>query len=265
MKSHQSQSTLQPKIRACSTAFTVLLIFLAIVIALSAGWNNALAQEPVEKKWKDQAELSLIRTDGNSEVATLQFKNKLTNIFTETLSSELKVEGLFSEVENETTAEKYMAEGRMDYKLGSEFSAALKAGWKRDRLSGTDNRYYLGPALVYRIITGPNHFLKTEAGVDYVYEEYTDETHEDFLSAGILAEYEWIITESVKFTETVKTFRDFNEEESYQIESITALITKLNTHFSFKTSYQINHNTNPTPEDKEKTDTILTVALVADF
>lgn len=225
----------------------------------------AIGEEKAEKNWKNQTELSLIQTQGNSEVETFQFKNKLTNNYTETLSSELKLESLYSIAEEKTTAERYLAEGRMDYKLGSKFSTALKATYKKNVFAGIDNSYAVGPLLVYRFIDGPHHFLKTEAGLDYVYEEYTDQAEDDFLSAGIYGEYEWILSETIKFTQSVEVFRDFNLLESYQIESITALITKLNSYFSFKTSYQANHNTEPISDDLKKTDTILTVALVADF
>jgi putative salt-induced outer membrane protein YdiY len=227
----------------------------------------ALGEDEVKKSWKNQAELSYVLTQGNSEVETFQVKDKQTNNYTENLSSELKLESFYSKALDKTTAERYLAKGRMDYKLGSKFSTALQVGWKKDVFSGVDNRYFLGPLLVYRFIDGPRHFLKTEAGLDYVYEEYTeaDPPEDDFLSAGLYGEYEWILSEKVKFSQSVEAFRDFNVEESYQIESITALTTKLNSYFSFKTSYQVNHNTDPIDEDIKKTDSILTLALVADF
>lgn len=239
-----------------------IIVFVMLVAAIPA-----LGEDEVKKSWKNQAELSYVLTEGNSKVETFQVKDKLTNNYTETLSSELKIESLYSKALGKTTAEKYMAQGRMDYKLGSKFSTAMKAGWKKDVFSGIDNRYYLGPLIVYRFINGPNHFLKTEAGLDYVYEEYTeaDPPEDDFLSAGIYAEYECVISEKVKFTQSVEAFRDFNIEESYQIESITALTTKLNSYFSFKTSYQVNHNTDPVEDEVKKTDSILTLAMVADF
>ncbi len=234
--------------------------------------SQTVLGEEVKKNWSNQAELTLVQTQGNSEIKTFQFKDKQSNTFSDTISSELKFETLYSKALGEATAERYTGEGRGDYKLGEKLSTALKAGWKRDRFAGIDNRYYLGPILGYKFLGGPHHFLKTELNVDWVYQEYTneftdenDKEDEDFLSAGLFGEYEWVFSEKSKFTQSVSVFRDFNEQESYQIESITALISKLNSFFSFKTTYQVNHNTDPIDDDLKKTDTSLTVALIADF
>lgn len=242
--------------------FVSFSLTLCLTICVGSAFG---AEEEVKKSWKNQAELTLIQTRGNSEVETFQFKDKQTNTFSETLSSELKFETLYSEALGETTAEKYLGEGRMDYKFGEKFSTALQIGWKRDKFADIDNRYYVGPILGYRFLTGPNHFLKAEVNGDYVYEEYIDETDDNFFSAGFFGLYEWVFSEELKFSQSVEVFRDFNEVESYQIESITALLAKLNSYFSLKTSYQVNHNTEPVSEDTLKTDTSLTVSLVADF
>lgn len=262
MKLHQSNIFFKGNIFHRFTSHFILITLVMLIFTYPA-----LGKDTAKKKWANQTELTLIQTKGNSEVETFQFKNKLTNKYTETLSSELKLGSLYSSDQEATTAERYLADGRMDYKLGSKFSTALNIGWKRDVFKGVDNRYSIGPILTYRFIDGPNHFFKTEANLDYVYEEYTLETEDDFLSAGLLAAYEWVLSDKVKFTQSVKTIRDFKRKESYQIESITALIAKLNTYFSLKTSYQVNHDTDPVSEDDdlEKTDTLLTVALVADF
>jgi putative salt-induced outer membrane protein YdiY len=259
LKLHQSIFLLKGDFLCRLTLFFILIILIFTY--------PALGEDQVKKRWANQTELTLIQTKGNSEVETFQFKNKLTNNYTETFQSELKLDSFYSSDEEATTAERYSAEGRMNYKLGSKFSAALNLGWKRDVFKGVYNRYSVGPILTYRFIDGPNHFFKTEANLDYVFEEYTQETEDDFLSTGLLAAYEWVLSDKVKFAQSVKAVRDFKRKESYQIESITALITKLNTYFSIKTGYQINHDTDPVSKDEEleKTDTILTVALVADF
>jgi putative salt-induced outer membrane protein YdiY len=102
--------------------------------------------------------------------------------------------------------------------------------------------------------------------VDYVYEKYTDQTDDTFASGNLLAVYEWAFAENNKFVQSVEVYQDFKEEEeNFQIESITSLVSKLNSYFSLKSSYQVNHQTNPVDDEKEETDTILTVALVADF
>ena len=260
MKLYRSNHILKDVIFYRLASFFLLLAFTTAIFVFPA-----FGEENAKKKWANQTELTLIQTKGNSDLETFQFKNKLTNSYTETLSSELKFETLFSRAQEKTLAERYAAAGRMDYKLGPKLSTALNLGWKRDVFASLDGRYSLGPILTFRFIDGPNHFFKTEANLDYVYEEYTNDTNDDFLSAGLLAAYEWVLSKTVKFTQSVKGFRDFKTKENYQIESITALIAKLNSYFSLKTSYQVNHVTDPTPETTGKTDTILTVSLVADF
>ena len=226
-----------------SGAVAPLILLLMGILSILLGAPDSVAAEEDGKKWKDQAELSVVQTRGNSEVLTIQFKNVLTNNYTERLSSELKTEALYGETDGSANAERYLAEGRMDYKLGSKFSTALKAGWKKDIIGGIFNRYYLGPALVYRFVDGPTHFLKNEIGVDYVLEKYTDQTEDEFASGNFLLAYEWAFAEENKFIQSVALFRDFNVEDNVQIESITGIVSKLNSYFSLKTTYQVNHQT----------------------
>ena len=46
---------------------------------------------------------------------------------------------------------------------------------RNPEFAGIDNRYYVDPVVGYKFLTGPKHFLKAEAGADYVKEEYVDD------------------------------------------------------------------------------------------
>lgn len=233
----------------------VLVFFLFVATA-------AFAED---RKWGDQAELSYVDTGGNTEVITLSAKNTLTVNFSEKFKGEWEVGALYGESDDKRNSERYHTKLRGDYLLTRRFYTALMAGWAKDQFAGIDSRYYIGPAAGYRILTGPDHFLLAEAGVDYVNEEYTDDTDSDFLRGRAFAEYEYALTEKNRFSQSFEYLYDFDDSDNYNVISITALSSALSDIFSLKTTYEVRYDNEPVPDTLDETDTVLTVALVVNF
>lgn len=220
------------------------------------------AAEGEDSSWSDEAELSYVSTGGNSDTQTVAAKNLLKNKYSESFSSQWKVGMLETRTDDKKTAENYMTELRGDYKLSEHSYMAVITGWMRDEFAGIENRYYIGPALGYSFLTGPKHILKSEAGVDYVKEEYIDGSEDDFLRGRIFAEYNYHFSEKNKFLQSVEYLRDLEDSENYNVNTETALIASLNSNLSLKTSYLVKYDNAPVPETLKRTDTIFTVTLV---
>lgn len=229
----------------------------------------SVSVQAAEKKWKDSGELSYVDTGGNTEVSTLSIKNKLQYNFSEKTAGTWKVGVLTGETSGIKTAESYMTELRVDHLISERVYAALIAGWLKDLFAGIDARYYVGPAVGYKIFVGPKHFLKTEAGVDYVSEEYrtVPKTDADYARGRVFGEYGYDFTETNKFLQSVEYLHDFDNSDNYNVNSVTAIISSLNQYFSLKTSYEVRYDNVPviaTPA-KDTTDTILGVSILATF
>ena len=137
--------------------------------------------------------------------------------------------------------------------------------WSKEKFAGIDSRYYAGPGAGYNFLTGPKYFLLAEISLNYVNERYTDDTDKEYLGGRAFTEYEYAFTDKNKFSQSVEYLHDFYDNDNYNVNSETALISALNNYLSLKTSYVVKYNNQPVPSTLKETDTILSVTLVVNF
>ncbi|MCK5509358.1 MAG: DUF481 domain-containing protein [Desulfobacterales bacterium] len=235
--------------------FTVLFVFFAMVTGVCAQ----------EKKWSDQAELSFVDTGGNTDVTSLSANNLLKYRFSEELQAAWKLGALYGQNDGEKNAESYFSDLRLDYLFTKHLYSFVNAGWSKDKFAGIDSRYYVGPGAGYKFLVGPKHFLLAEVSLNYVNEEYIDDTDKEYLGGRAFAKYEYAFTDKNKFSQFVEYLHDFDDRNNYNVNSETALISALNDYLSLKTSYVVKYDNQPVPSTLKETDTILSVTLVVNF
>ncbi len=118
------------------------------------------ARGDASSAWSDTAEFSYVVTAGNSETATVGFKNRLGRKWTKA-SFEMKAGGIRAESTTfrrfavgtpasfnlteistrDVKAENYNLNGRFDYRITKRFFWFSGAGWERNEPSGIRNRY----------------------------------------------------------------------------------------------------------------------------
>lgn len=218
-----------------------------------------------EKKFQDEAELSYVKTGGNSEVTTLSFKNLLKYQFSERLEGAWELGALYGESDGDRSAESYMTELRADYKLIKKLYVYGLAGFLTDDFAGYDRRYYGGLGVGYKFLDGPKHSFSGELGLNYSSEEYTDNTDNDFIEGRAFVLYEYAINEKSVFSQGVEYLYDFDESDNYRINSDTSLKVQINTVLSLKAGYEVRYDNAPTPATLDDTDTRFYTAIVAAF
>lgn len=245
-----------PTIR--SIALSALITCLAAPLA----WAE---DKPPAKPWSDEAELSYVETGGNSDVKTLSAKNLLKVKFTDRITGSWKLAALRGESAGALTAERYLTELRGDYAITDRAYAFATAGWAKDEFAGIQSSTYVGPGAGYKFLTGPVHLLLGEAGLLYVAERYTNNTDSDRIDGRLFGSYVFAFTDKNKFTQTLEYLHDFDDSDNYRINSETALVTTLTSVFSIKVSYTVRYDHQPVPATLDETDTVLAVALLANF
>lgn len=253
-------------------AYALLLACLLATTPVMAAEED---EAPAKKRLKAEAELSYVDTSGNSEVTTLSAKNKMTYDFTDTLSGTWKMSALNSKSEGERSNESYASELRLDYALSAKAFTGFLAGWKKDRYAFLDAQYYGGVFVGYNFFDGPAHFVKSEAGLDYVSDKFYDDpdtplideskTDRDYVRGRVFSLYEYHINEKTKFSQSVEYLHDFDESENYNINTVTAFITALSDILSLKTSYEVQYDHMPASATADDTDTIFSVALLLSY
>ncbi len=218
-----------------------------------------------EKKWSDESELAYVETGGNSETATLSFKNALQVKLSDKLAAAWKLGALSSQNAGVRNAESYFTELRGTHLFSRRFYSYLNAGWAKDTFAGLDSRIYGGPGMGYKILPGPQHFLSTEAGLNYVTEQYTNNTKADFIAGRFFGKYEFAFNETSKFAQSLEYLHNFSDSHDYNITSETTVSSALNSNYSLKVSYSFKYDHMPVPASLDDTDTLLATALVANF
>lgn len=234
----------------------IIILAAALVQPASGGEESPLT---------DEGELSFVQLKGNSELLTLSGKNLLRYTFENKVACAWKAEVLYGETEGDRSAESYLSELRVDYPWNDRFYTAGILGWERNEFSGFDARLYGGPIVGYRFLTGPEHLLTGEVGIQYAAEYYTDDTDDSFLEGRSLGTYEYLFSETNRFVQSLEAFCDFEESSNYVFKSETAFISEINRTLSLKTGYKVTYDHEPFSEELKKTDTRLSVTLMANI
>jgi putative salt-induced outer membrane protein len=240
-----------------------ILVFF-VIIGLNIGLSDANAEEPGTKVWRDVAELSFVKTGGNTDVENLLINNAFKYLFSSSVTGSWNLHILNGETNNTKTAEKYDTELRLDKKYTDRVYSFGNVIWLQDKFAGVNPRKYVGLGGGYKILTGPTHTLLTEAGLNYTTENFTDGTDRDYMGGRLFGKYIYNFTEKNYFSQSVEYIPSFKEENNYFLNSETAVVSALNGYLSLKASYVVNYNNDP-PVGKERTDTLTSTTLVVNF
>ncbi|MBN2016886.1 MAG: DUF481 domain-containing protein [Candidatus Cloacimonetes bacterium] len=234
----------------------VLIIF---VILNAIVCSSVFAQD---KNWSNTTELSFVNTTGNTEVTTLSAKDKLSYKFSPKIETILNLAALYGKSDGVKNSENYSAKLKISYLISERFYTSLIAGWSKDEFAGVDSKIWIGPALGYKILTGPKHTLDFEAGAEYVDEKFVDDTKNGYFNGRAFTEYKFIFSEKSNLSQSLEFNYDFENSDNYDMTSVTAITTALSDMLSLKASYNINYVNAPVPATLKKTDTALSVSLI---
>lgn len=217
------------------------------------------------KKFKDQAELSVVNTSGNTDTLTLSLKNTLLYDFSQKYTGSWKVLALYGEQNNQKNAERYSTDLRLDNFFPSGAYFYLLGRWSQDKFAGFDNRYSLGPGIGQKFIDGPKHYLRVEIGCNYTREDYTDEETDSFIEGRSSAWYDYFISDDSKLSQTIEYLHDFEDHANFKIATETAVTAALNKLVAIKLAYEIRYQNRPAQDRFKKTDTVFSGSLVVSY
>ncbi len=242
----------------------IKIVFAAVLISAVLEPWSASAESAEPKKITDEAQLSYIDTQGNSDLTTLLMVNTLKYIPRDYLLTTWKVEALKSSQDGQDTAERYSTSLRLDYRIDSRLYTFTDAMWLQDEFANIDDRYYLGAGLGYKIIDGPEHTLDSEAGINYTLDSYNDNTEKNYAGGRLFGKYSYNFTDKNKFEQAVEYLHDFEDSENYNVNSETSYTAAVNSILSLKTSYKVKYDNEPAG-GAEYSDRIMSITLVVNF
>ena len=236
---------------------------LAILSALSVtALPMSVAAEEAKSVWTGGAELGFVLTSGNTETQTVNGKVDLTKDL-ETWRNNAKLEALNTSEDESTSAEKYIAAWKSDYKFDNANFLFISAQYDDDRFSGFD--YQASTAVGYgrRILDNETHLLDLEAGPGFRRSKISEvaEGQDDVEDEGILklaGKYRYNFSKTAEFSEDLTV--DIGEESTIS-KSVTAVKAQIVGKLAMKISYTVKH-TSEVPAETKSTDRETALTLV---
>lgn len=207
-------------------------------------------------------ELSYVQTSGNTNTTTFSSKLEGTTSFNDTESLKLKGSILYSENDENTSANKYNIELDYNHMINERLYSYMGINYIKDELSDYDYRLDIGPGLGYKIINDDIQFLDIQGGLDYAYDRYKIGTKDNYLAGKTELNYKYKFSENLEFKQMLSYLGSFEDSEKYFIVSDSSLEVNMTKNLSLGVSYNLDY-TNQT--EKEKLDKKFLTSLIVDF
>lgn len=210
--------------------------------------------------WSGEGELGIVTTSGNTKNKTINAKAKAGHE-SQDWRHGVQLEAYNSADADRTTAERYLAAGKSDYKLSDVDYVFGMLTYENDRYAGFD--YRISEVLGYgrKVIQQPTMSLDLEAGPGARQTKLIDGTRNDEFIVRVGGEFKWKLSDMADFTETASA--DIGEDSTI-IKSVTALKAKVSGALAMKLAYTVRNNSEVAIGTK-KTDTETALTLVYGF
>ena len=233
------------------------------------------AQEgEAETGWFDQAELSLVATDGNSRSETFSLRNTLTRIWSGAESRagaklKLTVGGLRAEstalsrsavgssaadarlVESSATsvtAERYYLEMRYDRPISESWYWYAAGGWDRNEPAGIQNRTAVAAGVGNVWFEREGARLRTDYGVTYTDQEDVVEvpgTAGSFAGLRLSSDYWRRLTGTTEFANLLTLDQNLDLDDDLRAVMVNTLTVKMSDSLALKLSHEMQFDNQP--------------------
>ena len=216
--------------------------------------------ESTSSKWNSELGLGYVNTTGNTQTESIKATAKTVHEEQQWRQS-AAIEALNASENDQTTAERYLLTGKIDYKYSKFNYWYFIASYENDRFAGYDRRTSESVGYGRRLIENAALTLDAEIGPGARQTKFeTGEQTREFIGrvAGTL---KWKISKSSDFGEEVSS--EFGEKTTVT-KSVTSLKASINSQLAMKLSYTVKY-TSDVPVDTKKTDTETVVTIVYNY
>ena len=228
-----------------------------LILALSA---SALAQAQEGRNYDASISLGFVNTSGNTETTTFNTELLLT-YRTVMWTHNVKFQGLGSQEDSVTKAERYYLEDKSDYNIDEDQYLYLRGNYTDDRFSGFDPQTSLSSGYGRHFVRRDSLELQGFVGVGYRQNDLVAGGSEGEAMYTLGQNLKWQITDNSRLTQSFNT--DVGSDltvSRFEVGVEANIIDRLATKLAFQA-----RNTSKVPVGTEKTDTLTSVSLVYTF
>jgi putative salt-induced outer membrane protein len=224
----------------------------------------SLLQSAVAADFTNESEAGVAVASGNTKSKNYNVKQANSYKFDNNV---LKFDGRFlNAFANDTESARYLL-GQIRYEriLNELFSAYVSQALESDKFAGYDLRHVSDLGGQYNLYKLPMFYWLFEAGYRYTKEKEVNGSHQykNSLRTYTEAEKKWNANTSTKYY--IEYVPNLKHGKDYQINTELSVSAALSSVFSIKTAYLLRYDHEPAVGATQKTDTLLTTALVAKF
>lgn len=237
-------------------------------VAITAVAIAPFASAQDADNWEGETELGVLITSGNTEETNIKGRLGLVHEV-ETWRNTGEFRTNYSETDDETTAEKYLAALETDYKFSENQYWFLRGSYEDDRFSGYDFESSATTGYGNRVWTsGERSFLDLSVGGGYRYNKLEvvnaqGEDAEEEAIARLAGQFDYALSENSLFRQKLSTEIGLDENNAVT-ESETSLQANVVGNLSMKAAFRIKHLSDP-PAGSEDTDTETSLSLIYGF
>lgn len=241
------------------------LLFACLLLAAVARAAETTAVVPAPSPWKLRAEVSFVKTSGNTDTETFAGKvdaareGRVQRFY-------LKGQYVYGKNSGREDSNKLLIDGRWEAALNDRFSGIVSLGYARDKFSGYRYRVFVGPGLGYFLFRDGRRSLQLSLALNYYHDRFSVGERQQLrsLTGKTLAKFEWRPLDNFRFVENLGHFLAFGEAGRYFVDSETAIETRINKTLSVGVSYKVNYQNRPPAAEIRRTDTTFLTALIID-
>lgn len=210
--------------------------------------------------WDTQAELGAVRTGGNTSTQSLHAKLK-TAYSTGRWVHTVRGSAVNNSTSGTTSAERYAASFRSDYKVSNFDYIFGRYAFDTDRFSGYKSRHSGSLGYGHYFLRDEIWQWKGEIGAGARQTRYIPAPTDNEVVGRAATYLKWKISDSATFIQHLETE---GGKKGWVSNSVSALKNKINGNLSSKIALNLQHNSNA-PAGKKKLDSELAVTFVYAF
>lgn len=241
----------------------LLLVLLPAVPDLTHAQTPPPPADAPPPRWERKAELSFVSTGGNTDTQTSGAGASM--VFRPgRWTTEARAAFVRSENADVETAKNFAADVRQARSISTRSELFGRYGFLADRFAGIEARNTIDGGLGYKLLLGPVHTLRADAGLGYTREARVTGEDQAFVLANVGSAYKWQISASADLTDAAIFTQSLEEGDAWRFNNALAITAALTRVFSLKLSHDVKFNNSPA-FGFEKTDRLMSAAIVAKF
>ena len=239
---------------------TISFFAFALCIAFPAAAQSPADPPPPPPLWDVQVGAAFVGTSGNSDTAStgLDFIAHRRGLVWQIEST---AKAIRTSSNDQTTAERYDALGRVQRKLTPIIGLSAGSKLERDRFAGLDFRSILDGGLSWALVRQPQWTLDGVTGIAWRHESRTvvENVNDPVGDFQLLSRVPF--GASGDTTQRITFYPDFKTSSSYNMEVEITAQASMTTRLALKIGYLLKYANDPVPGFK-KTDNTTTASVV---